>query len=168
MAVMPTPEVIAEISALKAHYFHALDGKRWDEMTAVFSNDAQFEGFAFDSPGREGFITAVAAFLADVRSQHQGSMPRFDQLADGRVRALWPMHDYLTWPQDGRPYKGIVTPGQYGLRGWGYYEEECALTPDGWRIAFSRLTRTRIDALTASGAVTVEYDVTAPDPTWIS
>lgn len=168
MATLPTPEIIAKVTALKAQYFHALDGKRWNEMKEIFSDDATFEGFAFDSPGRDGFISAVSRFLSDVHSQHQGTMPRFDQLDEGRVRALWPMHDYLTWPSDGRPYKGVITPGQYGLRGWGYYEEECTKGPRGWQISFSRLTRTRIDALTPSGAVTVKYDVVAPDPTWIS
>lgn len=165
----PNPETMAEIADLKAHYFEALDGKRWAEMEDIFSPDAEFEGFAFDSAGRGGFISAVSSFLADVRSEHRGSMPRFHEVEPGLVRVLWPMHDYLTWPADGRSYKGMHIAGQYGLSGWGFYEEECRLQAEGcWRISFSRLTRTRIDALTPDGPLLMEYNVIKPDPSWIA
>lgn len=168
---MPTidPATALALSDLKARYFTCLDAKRWSDLAEIFTPNARFEGFAFDAAGRDGFVATVSAFLADVRSQHAGYMPRFAPTADPlRVRGAWLMHDYLTWEPDSRAYKGVSTPGMHGLRGWGQYEEEYTYVDGRWFISFSRLTRTRIDALVGEPPVTPDYDVVLPDPSWLS
>ena len=164
---LPPADVLA-ISDLKARYFQYLDGKMWDRLHELYTPDARFEGYAFnDAASPEVFIETVSAFLTGVRSQHQGYMPRFAGTA-GTIRGLWAMHDYLTWEPGSRVYKGIDTPGMYGLRGYGYYEEEYTLTEDGWRISFSRLVRTRIDPLVGVPPQALPYEVMDPDPDWLA
>jgi len=164
---LPAPADVLAVTDLKARYFEYLDAKRWDEMTDVFAPDARFEGFAFEADGREEFIATVSQFLADVRSQHFGYMPRFALRPDGSIRGVWRMHDYLTWAPDSRVYKGIEIPGMHGIRAWGTYEEEYALRDGRWWIVFSRLTRTRIDPLVGPAPLEPAYDVISPDPTWL-
>lgn len=157
------------ITDLKARYFHYLDTKQWNRMIELFSGDATFEGYAFDvDGGPDKFIAVVSAFLAEVRSQHQGYTPRFQLMDSGRVRGVWTMNDYLTWEPNSRVYKGIELPGMHGLRGYGYYEEEYTRTEAGWRISFSRLVRTRIDALVGTEPVTPAYEVCSPSLEWLS
>ena len=164
----PTSALLA-ITDLKAQYFQHLDAKRWDQLRTVFSDDACFEGFAFESGGGpDEFVAVLSRFLADVRSQHQGFMPRFRRVNETTIRGVWSMHDYLTWEPDSRVYKGIEIEGMHGLRGYGYYEEEYRLTDKGWRISFSRLVRTRIDALVGPLPVTPAYDVLGPDAEWLA
>lgn len=164
-----TFEEYLALTDLKSAYFQHLDAKRWSRLHEVFTPDATFEGFAFESDGgREDFIATVSAFLADVESQHQGFNPRFRRISADVIRGVWGMHDYLTWELNSRTYKGIKTWDMWGLRGWGVYEEEYCRTPDGWRISFSRLARTRIDALVEEGIVNPPYDLTSPDPDWLT
>lgn len=159
---------VLAIHDLKAQYFQHLDAKRWEPLRELFSEDAKFEGFAFDSAGgREAFVATLAEFLADVRSQHQGCMPRLRRTGTHTARGIWTMHDYLSWEPNSRNYKGLALPGVHGLRGYGFYEEEYVLTNNGWRISFSRLVRTRIDMLVGEPAVTPEFEVLGPDPHWL-
>lgn len=155
------------LTDLKARYFAHLDAKEWDRMRDLFTPDAVFEGYAFEAAGRDGFIATVSEFLADVRSHHQGFLPRYKVVAPGEVRAVWRMRDYLTWAPDSRVYKGIEVPGMCGIEGYGQYEDVYTLTPGGWRISFSRLARTRIDALTVP-RITPDYHLTAPDGRWLT
>lgn len=163
----PEPADVLAVSDLKARYFEYLDGKRWEDMSNVFTPGARFEGFAFDADGRDDFISTVSAFLRDVRSQHFGYMPRFGLAADGTIRGVWRMHDYLTWAPNSRSYKGIDVPDMHGIRGWGVYEETYVRRDGEWRIAFSRLARTRIDPLVGPMPLNPPYDVTSPDPCWL-
>lgn len=157
-----------EISSLKARYFQYLDNKHWDGLDELFSEDARFEGFAFEGvTGKSDFISTVATFLADVRSQHQGFMPLFKRIDLLTVRGVWSMHDYLTWAPDSRVYKGVEIPGMHGILGYGYYEEEYTQTANGWRISFSRLVRTRIDALVSAEPITPNYSVVSPTIDWV-
>lgn len=164
----PVPADALAVSHLKSLYFLYLDGRQWDRMIDLFTPDAVFEGYAFDAAGAEDFVATVSAFLSDVRSQHAGYMPRFSAIDDDHIRGVWMMHDYLTWKQDSRVYKGVEIEGMHGLRGWGYYEEEYRRTDAGWRISFSRLVRTRIDPLVGTPLLEPDYDVLGPDFAWLS
>lgn len=157
------------ITDLKAKYFQYLDAKAWDRMREVFTEDATFEGYAFGTQtGRDAFIATLADFLGDVRSQHMGFMPQFKTVDEHTIRVVWSMHDVLTWEPNSRVYKDIPVEGMHGLRGYGFYEEECTKTGEGWRVSFSRLTRTRIDALTDEFPNLPNYDVVSPDLDWLT
>lgn len=163
-------EDVLEIQALKAQYFAHLDAKRWSKLRELFTEDASFEGFAFAFAGsndREAFVTSLADFLADVRSQHHGGMPQLRRTGTHTARGVWSMQDYLTWAPNSRGYKGIELPNLHGIHGYGFYEEEYARGASGWRIRFSRLVRTRIDLLVGESPITPEFDVLNPDPDWL-
>lgn len=156
-----------EIKSLKSRYFYWLDMKQWSRLRSLFVDEVQFEGFPFAMEGPDAWVDGVSKFFDGVVTQHRGSMPRFQQVTPDRVRGMWPMTDYLTWEPDSRTYRGITIPGMYGIHGYGYYEEEYVRTAMGWRIAFMRLTRVRIDPLAGDHVPTPNYDVLPPDIDWL-
>jgi hypothetical protein len=164
---MTTLEDFEDIRTLKADYFRHLDAKRWPSLRNLFHADATFGGFPFDTGGADEFISAVAGFLQDVESVHQGFMPRLAVTGNGVIRGIWSMQDYLTWPRDSRDYRGAKIPGLYGIRGYGLYEEEYRHLNGRWRIAALRLVRTRIDLLVGEPVQLPVQDLGGPDPGWI-
>ncbi|MFC9355878.1 nuclear transport factor 2 family protein [Rhodococcus sp. NPDC057014] len=157
----------AAVTKLKSQYFLFLDTKQWARLRTVFTNNTRFDGFPFTTSDPDAFVAGVSEFFTDVTTTHQGFMPQIVPAADGRLRGLWSMHDFLVWPQDSRVYKGIEIPGMYGIDGYGYYEEEYTKTDEGWKISFMRLARTRIIPLVGGHIDPPNYDVASPDLTWI-
>jgi hypothetical protein len=156
------------ITDLKSRYFQYVDCKNWESLPELFTPDARFSGYAFDAAGTTAdFVNALSAFLDDTKSQHRGSMPRFRTLDSNRARGVWSMNDYVTWEPDSRVYKNVPIPGMYGIRGYGFYEEEYLRTSGVWRISFSRLVRTRIDPLVGNPSADPAYEFSTPDATWL-
>lgn len=165
---LPDTAAAEEIRQLKARYFRYVDTKQWKKLRSVFTADCVFEGLwsAADSP--DVFVANVSANLSDdVVSVHQGFSPELQLVGTGVVRGIWTMTDYLTWPPGNRRYLGVSLPGQHGIRGYGYYEDEYRHSATEWRISFSRLTRLRIDPLLAD-TPTVDYPFMKPDPRWLA
>ncbi len=156
------------ITDVKANYFDAVDSKNWARLRKVFTDSARFEGFPFPAGDPDQFVESIAAAFVDVRSTHRASMPRVRVVGEGRIRVRWLMQDYVTWPIDSRPYRGVEIPGLYGFRGYGAYEDEYRLTEAGWRIDFTRLTRTRIDPLVDTEPLDPNLEgVLVSDPEWL-
>lgn len=162
----PADEVA--LRGLKARYFRAIDTQDWGLLLTVFTDDASFEGFAFQAPGPQGFVAGVSAYLAGVTSVHHGFTPEYVPIGEGVARGIWVMEDYLFWPPDSRGYKGISIPGQWGIRGFGHYEEEYRRTSDGWRISFMRLSRVRVEPLLGPGYDVPPYVVDVLGESWLS
>jgi hypothetical protein len=158
-------EDFEDIRNLKSDYFRHLDAKRWPSLRNLFHADAAFGGFPFETGNADGFIRGVSGFLHDVESVHQGFMPRLAVTRAGTIRGVWSMHDYLIWPRDSRDYRGVSVPGLYGIRGYGFYEEEYRHLNGRWRISAMRLVRTRIDLLTGDEARL--SGLMEPTPDWI-
>lgn len=158
---------LEEIKSLKSQYFYWLDMKQWDRLSLVFADGIKFEGFPFAMENAQAWVDGVRGFLAGAVTQHRGSMPRFRQTADDRVRGTWAMTDYLTWEPGSRTYRGISVPGMYGVHGYGYYEEEYLRVSGGWRISFMRLTRVRIDPLVGTPGPSPAYDLLEPAIDWL-
>ncbi|ABW12317.1 conserved hypothetical protein [Parafrankia sp. EAN1pec] len=162
----PPPETVIAIHDLKAHYFFNIDNHRWAELHEVFTEDARFEGFTFAGEGAALFVAGVAEFLDGTRSVHHGCMPSLRALSETRVRGRWSMHDYVTWRPGTRTFRGDCSPDLAGFHGYGYYEEEYQREPTGWRIAFMRLTRLRIDRI-HSGEQDESLNALRPDFDWL-
>ena len=160
-------EDYAAVTKLKSQYFLFLDTKQWTRLRTVFTDTTRFDGFPFTTSDPDAFVTGVSEFFTDVTTTHQGFMPQIVPTADGRLRGLWSMHDFLVWPMDSRVYKGIEIPGMYGIDGYGYYEEEYTKTDKGWKISFMRLARTRIIPLVGDHVDPPNFDVASPNLTWI-
>ncbi|MBV6760238.1 nuclear transport factor 2 family protein [Rhodococcus opacus] len=163
-----TPADFEEIRAVKARYFRYVDTKNWDALGTLYTPDATFDGFAFDTSTPQAFVQNVAAFLDGVQSVHQGFMPEFDERGPNHVRGIWTMHDYLRWAPGTRGYKGVVLPDQCGIDGYGHYEDEYTRLDGRWLISFQRLTRLRVDPVVpVPGEDDTEYDVTRLTPGWL-
>lgn len=164
---MTRAEDFEDIRSLKSDYFRHLDAKRWPSLRKLFHPDAAFGGFPFKAGNADKFIRGVSDFLQDVQSVHQGFMPRLGVAGKGAIRGVWSMHDYLTWPRDSREYRGASMPGLYGIRGYGFYEEEYRHHNGCWSISAMRLVRTRIDLLVGEQVQTPMPSLIVPDPSWI-
>jgi hypothetical protein len=137
---------IEAIKTLKARYFRCMDTKDWAGLEAVFADDAEFDmrgEVADKSKAAEGLVVGAAAIAAFIRSAvetlvtvHHGHMPEITLTSPTTASGLWAMEDVLRWPE-GAPLKT--------LHGHGHYHETYSLTPQGWRIQSSRLTRLRVD-----------------------
>ncbi len=141
---LPALAIHAAIQRLKAEFTLAVDQKRWNDFTELFTPDAridysrtrrswdQGDGLVYTDPRR--FADDVAAMLADARTVHHAVSPLIDVIDDHHARAVWRMEDIVQRPA------GAPRPGGHG---YGLYDEEYRLTPAGWRIAaltFTRLT----------------------------
>ncbi len=153
---------------LKARYFLAVDTRDWQALLALFTEDAQFDGFAFTTAGPRGFVAGVSEYLTGVQSVHHGFTPVFRARADGTVRGIWVMEDYLYWPPGSRGYKGISFDDQWGIHGFGHYEEEYRFEGGAWRISYMRLSRVRVEPLRGAGFPTPAYVVDALRPSWLA
>lgn len=141
-------EAIEEIKQLKARYFRYLDLHWWDELGALFSDDARFDIAESSADPRtvEEFIDRVRNHLPTAMTVHHGHMPEIEILDNDRARGIWAMYDLVEpAPASGYPV----------LTGFGHYTEEYRRGDDGrWRIAALRLTRLKrsVDGEVREGA----------------
>lgn len=157
------------ITALKARYFRAVDTKQWHDLQLVFAEDARFEGFGFGiKQGVDTLINTLSENLAEVFSQHLGTTPDLQRNGEQSIRGVWSMQDTLAWTPDLAPLSDPNISGMRGINGYGFYEDEYTLTPAGWRISFSRLIRTRVEALTAEGSQPLAIRPRPLDPHWLA
>ena len=132
-----TSEQLADIEAikvLKARYFRSMDNKDWTALKDCFTEDlsADFrDAPGMLSEGREDYMTALEAALAQARTVHHGHMPEIALEDEHNATGIWAMQDWVDLP-------GI------SLRGWGHYHERYRKEHGVWRIAAIRLTRLRL------------------------
>ncbi len=138
---------IEEIKQTKARYFRSIDTKSFEELKQVFAEDAVFdfteavydpilgypEGTEPTPPveGQANIIEAVSKALVGVQSVHHGHIAEIEFVSDTEAKATFPMED-------------VILSEQTAFRGYGYYIETYTKTPDGWRIAHSRISRLRV------------------------
>ena len=146
-ALDPLPAIEA-IRQLKARYCRFVDTKQWERLKALFAPDAQFDGFGSVPDGTDPatFVSAISKRLAQAITVHHVHAPEIVFLEPQRARGVWAMMDYVDF-QAGGQAKG--TGAGRGWIGWGYYEEEYACLDGVWLISYMRLTRQRMDELTA-------------------
>jgi len=133
-----------EIAAAKARYCRFIDTKQWEAFAALLAEAPKIrmlgpDGdllFAFDE--RDAFVALSSQFLAKGRSIHQVHNAEIEEIADGRVAAVWSMEDLIVFPD--------AAPGETArMNGYGHYHEIWERGPDGWRIAELELRRTILD-----------------------
>lgn len=138
---------LEDVKTLKARYFRYIDLKRWESLRGLFTPGARFEGLWAAGKDVDAFIGNISRNLEGVFTAHHGYTPELSFLATDRVRGVWAMSDRLEWAPDSRAYLGVSIPKQRGIHGYGYYEEEYLLTPEGWKIDFLRLSRLHIEPI---------------------
>ena len=138
---------IEDIRRLKARYFLGVDGKDAALLRSVFADGAETD-FRSESPTRdealrthdpEQFARNTVAMLAGFTTAHRAGLPDIEFVSDDEARAVWPMSDRI-WLEDAAqarlPFKS--------LRGWGHYHDRYVRTAQGWRIAATRLERSKV------------------------
>ncbi|HET8613209.1 MAG TPA: nuclear transport factor 2 family protein [Sphingomonas sp.] len=139
-------EAIEAIHVLKADYFLHTDHQRWDELAALFAPGAETDfreatgqydpSLLMHDPA--AFAANNARVLAGVTTMHIGSMPRIVFEDDDHASAVWSMEDWLWIPAG-----GVLPAG--AMHGWGHYHDRYVRRDGAWKIAATRLTRTRLD-----------------------
>ncbi len=137
---------MAQIQALKARYFRAMDMKDWPALEAVFAPDliADFResvgGFdeSLLTHGAAAYVAKLAPLLEGVATVHHGHMPEISVHSPTSACGVWGMEDTL-WVPEGSPL-----PFRR-LHGWGHYHERYVRLDEGWRIQAIRLTRLRVE-----------------------
>jgi hypothetical protein len=137
---VPRLNDLEQVKLLKTRYCRYLDGRQWDAMRALFTEDAGFEGLATAPPGAtvDVFVTGLETRFQNAVSAHHVHSPEIVFFSDTRARGIWPMWDYIEWPE---PMGFPGAPQARGFYGFGVYEEEYRKVGDVWKIAFVRLIR---------------------------
>ena len=137
---------LERIKQLKAKYCRYVDTKQWDRLRAIFAPGVRFEGLGSAPTGAslDDFIKGISTRMKTSVSIHHCHTPEIEFTGADSARGVWAMMDFVDWPSGPNPRE---TPDHRGFFGFGYYEEEYVRTPAGWRIAFLRLTRMRVDPI---------------------
>src|SRR3954462_1444674 len=90
-------EDIDSIKRLKARYFRYLDLHWWEELRALFTDDAVFEiEEATAKPGSpDAFIQSATKHLSSAMPVHHGHMPEIELIDDSNARGIWAMYDLV-------------------------------------------------------------------------
>ncbi|HEY2715056.1 MAG TPA: nuclear transport factor 2 family protein [Solirubrobacterales bacterium] len=135
---------IEAVKQLKARYFRLLDTKQWEELRAIFTDDATF-AFGEDPNDTETVDAVVARWqrtLSSAKTVHHGHTPEIELLGPDRAHGVWAMLDYVEWPEE----DGV----RRGVEGHGHYHEDYVKADGEWRIAKLVLTRLRVNGLPQS------------------
>lgn len=147
---------IEDIRQLKSRYFQAVDGKDWDAIVEIFTEDAliDFTGEARHHIGHHGVVEAEASAsesspvtggreaargirsaVRDLVTVHHGHDPQIELTGRDTARGRWSMYDRLDY-------------GFEVMHGYGHYDEAYRREAGRWRI--SSLTLTRVHVVWAS------------------
>jgi hypothetical protein len=108
-----------EITELLSRYHHAIDGRDWDALSAVFVEDAVADYMGLVVEGRDAIVTWLSAALGDRELTHFMANHIFDIDGDSATS-----RSYL---QDLDLQTGLAF-------GAGIYEGQHTRTDAGWRI----------------------------------
>lgn len=132
---MLDPFDIEAIKTLKARYFRLMDGKRWQELLNVFTDDCAFEGGDPAPVGREQFVDSVRTTLAGVVSIHRGSMPEIELLTEDHARGTW-QFDWIGLEES----EASQPDAEMRFGGCGEYREQYRKLDGTWYIASMQTT----------------------------
>jgi len=133
---------IEAIKQVKYRYLRCLDSKLWDEMRAVFTQDA----VSHYDHGRYAFegVDAIIGFLRDtldrpgVLSLHQVHHPEIELVGAKSARGRWYLQDYVLHLGTGHP----VMRDRIELHGAAFYDDEYVRVGGEWKIRRTGYERT--------------------------
>ena len=140
---------IEAIKHVKARYWRAVDTKDAVLLRSVFCDPCliDFRGSVGGEPSDaqlwrdpDRFCADMVASMVGLVTVHHGFPPEITILSVHEANAIWPMEDLL-WNQ--KPSAALPF---CHFHGWGYYHDAYRKTPDGWRIAETRIARIQIEA----------------------
>jgi hypothetical protein len=140
-----TADQLADIEAikqLKARYFFHLDHRHFEDLRALFTEDADFDSARlgeYQMADLDAFIDYARRGLTGGVSVHHGHMPIIELTGPDTATGIWAMVDYVEGP-DGQG-------GTRGFVGYGHYHEAYRRVGEEWKIARWAITRLRVDPL---------------------
>jgi len=142
-------QVFEELRQLKASYFRCMDGRDWEGLREVFTDDAVFDmrdevaalrASGYDLPedaglvtGREAIVASMVRGTAGIVSVHLGHMPELTIDTADTASGTWALEDIMRMPEDSAVAE---------IRGYGRYHENYVRSDGRWRIAHLTFTRT--------------------------
>ena len=137
---------VEEIKKLKARYTRFVDTQRFDDLRAIFTDDAEFD------LAMQGRFTGADAMIDGMRERRKSSTrrtvhhchtPEIELRGPDDAEGIWAMSDIVdVEPHDGGERQAFV--------GWGHYHERYRREDGTWKIAALRIARLRIDLLPAT------------------
>lgn len=134
---MDVDDLIAfeEIKRVKYAYFRCLDQKLWDEMTALFTEDATaaYSGGKYRYDGRTAIIEFMRANMSRdaFHTSHRVHHPELELVSATEATGVWAMEDV-----------NVDTEYDFYLTGAGFYEDRYVKENGRWLIAHTGYKRT--------------------------
>lgn len=123
-----------DISDLLVRYATGIDRRDWPLFRTVFTDDCELD---YGEIGAWSGVDAVTDFMEQVHTPAGHTLHRLTNQAitlDGDKAVARTYVDALI----------MFSDNQSGANGIGFYDDEIARTPDGWRIARRRFTPVRV------------------------
>jgi hypothetical protein len=138
MADAQTFTDVLQIYGLKARYFRFVDGKQWDALGDLFTEDATlFFPEAQPEPlGVRESLLFMAVGMEGCVSIHHGHMPEIEIRSSTQAHGIWAMEDRLFWPPGKPSSLGLET-----LHGCGHYHEDYERVAGRWLIKRLKMVR---------------------------
>jgi hypothetical protein len=139
-------EDIEAIRQVKARYFRYLDTKQFDKWRGIFTDDCSFDGLTRPYQSTDEFVEGCREWLGPAVTVHHGHTPEVVLTGADSARAITAMFDWVEFEE---PRTEGWAAGIRGFTGYGHYEEKYRREDGVWKIAFMRLTRLRLTAITS-------------------
>lgn len=118
-----------EIRQLISRRTRLLDGKHWDELVNIYTDDVVAHHFG--TKGGQALIDAVAKSLDGARSIHQVHLPEILLTSSTTARAIVPVEYLHLWEKE---------EIKRWAHGYGHYHQSFIKTGRGWLISDHKLT----------------------------
>jgi hypothetical protein len=135
---------IEDIKLLKARYFRYVDTKQYDKLEQLFTPDVKAD-HSEDHPSakhtnRKDWVEMIKSAMHRCTSMHHGHQPEIEITSPTTAKGIWPMQDWVYWPE------GERSPlGDNRFVGFGAYHETYEKTDAGWQIKTVTLKRVKIE-----------------------
>jgi hypothetical protein len=138
-------EELEVLQHLRQRYCLYVDAQRWDDLASLLTPD--YQHFSTNTVGAEpvlvadsaeAFVDRLVRLTVGATTVHSCAMPTLTVVGPDEATGLWAMTDVVSHPSD----------PSMRFAGRGHYADQYRRGEDGmWRIAVTRLTRQRLDAL---------------------
>jgi hypothetical protein len=118
---------IEAIKRLKYRYVRFLDQKRWDELAALFTADAEasYSSGKYAFCGRDKIMEFLRGALGshDALTSHRVHEPEIDITSPTTAHGIWGLDDVVIYPK-----------AEISVRGAAFYEDEYVKVDGEWKI----------------------------------
>lgn len=142
---MTTHSDLDQIRELKARYCRLADAKQWDEVAALFTDDAvlrflDVDGGLLNEVTADRFATEIGQRVGAGQPIHHVFSHEIEFTSATTAKGVWAMEDLIFHDRAAHPESPFES-----MHGFGHYHDTYVKSADGWRIGGSELTRVRLD-----------------------